>query len=40
VAVEFVVSRNAMVWPMVNAGVSNDEVQYARGVAPVFDRED
>jgi acetolactate synthase-1/2/3 large subunit len=40
VVVEFTVSRDAMVWPMVAAGVSNDEVQYARGVAPVFDRED
>ncbi len=40
VVVEFTVSRDAMVWPMVAAGVSNDEVQYARGIAPVFDRED
>ncbi len=40
VVVEFTVSREAMVWPMVAAGVSNDEVQYARGVGPVFDRED
>jgi acetolactate synthase-1/2/3 large subunit len=40
VVVDFTVSRDAMVWPMVAAGVSNDEVQYARGVAPVFDRED
>jgi acetolactate synthase-1/2/3 large subunit len=29
-----------MVWPMVNAGVSNDEIQYARGVAPEWDREE
>ncbi len=40
VVVDFTVSRDAMVWPMVAAGVSNDEVQYARGVAPQFDRED
>ncbi|MBN2176768.1 MAG: acetolactate synthase large subunit [Demequinaceae bacterium] len=40
VVVDFTVSRNAMVWPMVAAGVSNDEIQYARGVAPVFERED
>jgi acetolactate synthase-1/2/3 large subunit len=40
VVVDFTVSRNAMVWPMVAAGVSNDEVQYVRGVAPVFERED
>ena len=40
VVVDFTVSRDAMVWPMVAAGVSNDEVQYARGVAPQWDRED
>ncbi len=40
VVVDFTVSRDAMVWPMVAAGVSNDEVQYARGVAPAWDRED
>jgi acetolactate synthase-1/2/3 large subunit len=40
VVVDFTVSRDAMVWPMVAAGVSNDEVQYARGVAPTWDRED
>ncbi len=40
VVVDFTVSRDAMVWPMVAAGVSNDEVQYARGVAPSWDRED
>jgi len=40
VVVDFTVSKDAMVWPMVNAGVSNDEIQYARGVAPVWDREE
>ena len=40
VVVDFTVSRDAMVWPMVAAGVSNDEVQYARGVAPSWDREE
>ena len=40
VVVDFTVSRDSMVWPMVAAGVSNDEIQYARGVAPDFDRED
>ena len=34
VVVDFTVSKDAMVWPMVAAGVSNDEIQYARGVAP------
>ena len=40
VVVDFTVSSDAMVWPMVAAGVSNDEVQYARGVSPQWDRED
>jgi len=40
VVVDFTVSRDAMVWPMVAAGVSNDEVQYARGISPQWDRED
>lgn len=34
VVVEFVVSPDAMVWPMVAAGVSNDEIQYARDLRP------
>ena len=38
VVIDFVVSRDAMVWPMVPAGVSNDEIMYARGVSPVWDR--
>ena len=40
VVVDFTVSRDAMVWPMVAAGVSNDEIQYARGISPTWDRED
>lgn len=40
VVVDFTVSRDAMVWPMVAAGVSNDAIQYARGITPSFDRED
>ncbi|MFN3866840.1 MAG: biosynthetic-type acetolactate synthase large subunit, partial [Demequina sp.] len=38
VVVDFTVSRDAMVWPMVAAGTSNDEIQYARGIAPQWDR--
>ncbi|AKT52314.1 acetolactate synthase large subunit [Arsenicicoccus sp. oral taxon 190] len=34
VVVDFVVSRDAMVWPMVAAGVSNDQIQIAKGMAP------
>jgi len=40
VVVDFVVHRDAMVWPMVAAGVSNDDIQFARGVSPAWDRED
>ena len=40
VVVDFTVSRDAMVWPMVAAGVSNDAIQYARGISPAWDRED
>ncbi|MEG3616809.1 MULTISPECIES: acetolactate synthase large subunit [Isoptericola] len=40
VVVDFTVSRDAMVWPMVAAGVSNDDIQYARGISPAWERED
>ncbi len=40
VVVDFNVSRDAMVWPMVASGVSNDNIQYARGISPAWDRED
>ncbi|GAA2631552.1 acetolactate synthase large subunit [Streptomyces axinellae] len=36
VVVDFIVSEDAMVWPMVAAGTSNDEVMAARGVRPDF----
>ncbi len=40
VVIDFVVSADAMVWPMVPQGVSNSYVQYAREHAPDFDEED
>ena len=40
VVIDFVVSADAMVWPMVPQGVSNSYVQYARDHAPVWDEED
>ncbi len=40
VVIDFVVERDAMVWPMVPAGVSNDAIQIARDSAPVWDREE
>jgi len=40
VVVDFVVHQDAMVWPMVPAGTSNDDIQVARGMAPQWDREE
>ena len=40
VVVDFVVGKDAMVWPMVAAGTSNDEIMFARGVRPAFDEDD
>ncbi|WP_026555303.1 acetolactate synthase large subunit [Arthrobacter sp. 35W] len=40
VVIDFVVSPDSMVWPMVPAGVSNDQIQVARNMTPVWDEED
>ncbi len=40
VVIEFVVGADAQVWPMVAAGTSNDEIQHARGIRPLFDNEE
>jgi acetolactate synthase I/II/III large subunit len=40
VVIDFAVHRDAMVWPMVPAGTSNDEIQIARDMAPEFDEDD
>ncbi|MGQ0631674.1 MAG: acetolactate synthase large subunit [Sporichthyaceae bacterium] len=40
VVIDFVVHQDAMVWPMVAAGTSNDEILYARDLAPSWDREE
>ncbi|HXL94846.1 MAG TPA: acetolactate synthase large subunit [Streptosporangiaceae bacterium] len=34
VVVDFIVHKDAMVWPMVAAGTSNDDIKHARGMAP------
>jgi acetolactate synthase-1/2/3 large subunit len=34
VVVDFIVHKDAMVWPMVAAGSSNDDIKYARDLAP------
>ena len=39
VVVDFVVGKDAMVWPMVPAGTSNDEILAARNVRPAFDED-
>jgi len=40
VVIDFVVHRDAMVWPMVAAGTGNDEIQYARSIAPEWGSDD
>ena len=40
VVIDFVVHRDAMVWPMVAAGTSNDEILYARSIAPDWGSDD
>ncbi|MCW2789535.1 MAG: acetolactate synthase large subunit [Aeromicrobium sp.] len=40
VVIDFVVERDAMVWPMVHGGASNDDIQIARDLAPEWDDED
>lgn len=39
VVIDFVVSRDSMVWPMVPQGVGNSSVQYARDNAPAWEEE-
>ena len=40
VVVEFVVHKDAMVWPMVAAGTSNDDIKIARDMAPKWEEEE
>ncbi len=40
VVVDFNVHRDAMVWPMVAAGTSNDEIVVARSLAPIWDSQE
>ena len=39
VVIDFIVSRDSMVWPMVPQGVGNSSVQYAREHAPEWEEE-
>ncbi|MBV9095169.1 MAG: acetolactate synthase large subunit [Streptosporangiaceae bacterium] len=36
VVIDFIVHKDAMVWPMVAAGTGNDDINFARGMAPDF----
>ena len=40
VVIDFRVFRDAMVWPMVAAGTSNDDIQIAREMAPDWDSQE
>jgi acetolactate synthase I/II/III large subunit len=37
VVMDFIVHQDALVWPMVAAGASNDDINVARGIAPDWD---
>lgn len=39
VVIDFIVGEDAQVWPMVAAGTSNNEIQYAMNLRPLFDEE-
>ncbi|HEX4443079.1 MAG TPA: acetolactate synthase large subunit [Galbitalea sp.] len=39
VVIDFIVSRDAMVWPMVPQGVGNSSIQYATDHAPTWEEE-
>jgi acetolactate synthase-1/2/3 large subunit len=39
-SMDFVVHKDAMVWPMVAAGTSNDDIKVARDMAPAWDEEE
>ena len=40
VVIDFIVGKDAQVWPMVAAGTGNDEIMAARGIRPLFDDEE
>ena len=39
VVIDFIVGEDAQVWPMVSAGSSNSDIQYALGLRPLFDED-
>ncbi|SDS16370.1 acetolactate synthase large subunit [Corynebacterium timonense] len=40
VVVEFIVGEDAQVWPMIEAGSNNSDIQYALNIRPFFDMEE
>ncbi|MGH3622109.1 MAG: acetolactate synthase large subunit [Sciscionella sp.] len=40
VVIDFVVGKDAQVWPMVASGTGNSEIMAARGIRPLFDEDD
>ncbi|GAA3834373.1 acetolactate synthase large subunit [Amycolatopsis tucumanensis] len=40
VVIDFVVGKDAQVWPMVAAGTGNDEIMAARGIRPLFEDDE
>ena len=40
VVIDFIVGEDAQVWPMIGSGASNEEIQYARGLRPLFDENE
>ncbi|WP_161897098.1 acetolactate synthase large subunit [Gordonia spumicola] len=40
VLIDFIVGKDAQVWPMVAAGTGNDEIMAARDIRPLFDDEE
>jgi acetolactate synthase-1/2/3 large subunit len=39
VVIDFIVHKDAMVWPMVAAGKSNDDIKHARDIAPEWEAQ-
>ena len=40
VVIDFIVGEDAQVWPMVAAGASNTDIEYARGLRPFFEGDE
>ena len=40
VVIDFIVGKDAQVWPMVAAGTGNDQIMAARDIRPLFDDDE